>query len=62
MECPKCHAKVSVKAKFCEQCGVNLADSADFIHQKALENYHRGLIDEAISLWNQALEVLIDEE
>ena len=55
MDCPKCKSPVSAKAKYCDQCGLNLVESTGFIHQKAIDSYHRGLIDEAVKLWDEAL-------
>jgi predicted amidophosphoribosyltransferase len=55
MDCPKCKAPVSVRAKFCDQCGANLATNVEFLHQRALDHYHRGLIDESIRLWDEAI-------
>src|SRR5690554_1162271 len=55
MNCPKCQAPVSAKARFCDQCGVGLSENVEFLHQRALDHYHRGLIDEAVKLWDEAL-------
>ena len=57
MECPKCKATVGTKARYCDQCGVNLEQNAEFLHEKALENYHRGQIDAALKLWDDAISV-----
>ena len=55
MNCPKCQAAVGATAKFCDQCGHSLAESVEFLHAKAVEQYHRGQISAAVSTWDAAL-------
>ena len=57
MECPKCQSAVAATAKFCDQCGLNLVESVEFLHRKAVDLYHRGQIDEALTVWDRALAV-----
>jgi tetratricopeptide (TPR) repeat protein len=55
MECSKCNASVSIHARYCDQCGANLKDDADFLHRKALDRFHRGMIEEALADWDVIL-------
>ena len=55
MECPKCQTLVSERARFCDQCGASLIKDVGFLHQRALEHYHRGILDQALLLWDDVI-------